>query len=372
VDRSRPEVAPSNNPGLLALDKAQIKELLTRYGPIDVIFLDGPPEGLREEAWELQPNIVVTRGAITTPEQYVPGVPLPGAWEACITMGTAWQYQPQNEKYKSGGQLISLLVETRARGGNLLLNVGPKPDGELPIEQEERLREMALWMFVNGEAIHGVRPWVITNEQDIWFTKKKDTDTVYAIVKSQERWKRGEWKDIVLRSVRAQEGTEVSVLGQNDRILEYQPNVHPKTTFRQEADGLHIRAMHTQRLQDNSQWPNPVVLKITHATPALTPPRVETGDAVRHGASVTLAGSLESLGDAKAVETGFEYRSLKGLDVHERSGEWHSTPLRRMTSPGKFSATVSGWAPGEPYEFRAVVKHSVITMYGDSRKVTPR
>ncbi|MGH9665807.1 MAG: alpha-L-fucosidase, partial [Bryobacteraceae bacterium] len=279
VDRSRPEVAPANNPGLLALDKAQIKELLTQYGPVNVIFLDGPPEGLREEAWALQPDIVVTRGAITTPEQYVPGVPLAGAWEACITMGTAWQYQPQNEKYKSGGQLISLLVETRARGGNLLLNVGPKPDGELPIEQEERLREMALWMFVNGEAIHSVRPWVITNERDIWFTKKKDADTVYAIVKPKDRWQRGEWKDIVLRSVRATEATEVSVLGQNDRVLEYQPNVHPKTTFREEADGLHIRAMHTQRLQDNSQWPNPVVLKITHAQAALTPPRIETGQA---------------------------------------------------------------------------------------------
>ena len=118
-------------------------------------------------------------------------------------MGTAWQYQPQNEVYKSGGQLISLLVETRAKGGNLLLNIGPKPDGELPIEQEERLRELALWMFVNSEAIYGVRPWVITNEQDIWFTKKKDADTLYVVVKQQERWKRGAWKDIVLHSVKA-------------------------------------------------------------------------------------------------------------------------------------------------------------------------
>jgi len=130
--------------------------LLTNYGSVDVIFFDGPPEGLRELAWKTQPNIVVTRGAIQTPEQYVPGVPLDEPWEACITMGTAWQYQPQNESYKSGGQVINLLIETRAKGGNLLMNVGPKPDGELPIEQEERLREVALWMFVNGDAIYGV------------------------------------------------------------------------------------------------------------------------------------------------------------------------------------------------------------------------
>ncbi len=96
-------------------------------------------------------------------------------------MGTAWQYQPTNEIYKSGGELIGLLIETRAKGGNLLLNIGPKPDGDLPIEQEERLREIALWMFVNHEAIYSVRPWVVTNESDIWFTKKKDGDTVFAI-----------------------------------------------------------------------------------------------------------------------------------------------------------------------------------------------
>src|SRR6185369_9435468 len=194
VDRRRPETQPVNNPGLMAMNKAQVRELLTKYGPMSVIFLDGPPEGLREEAWELQPDIVVTRGAITTPEQNVPGVPLEGAWEACITMGTAWQYQPQNEKYKTGGELIDLLIETRAKGGNLLLNVGPKPDGELPIEQEERLREIALWMQVNQEAIYGVRPWVITNEQNIWFTRAKDSDTVYAIVKQvPELWARGSW-----------------------------------------------------------------------------------------------------------------------------------------------------------------------------------
>ncbi len=313
---------------------------------------------------------MVTRGAINTPELYVPGVPLDEAWEACFTMGTAWQYQPQNERYKTGGQLIALLVETRAKGGNLLLNVGPKPDGELPIEQEERLRELALWMFVNGEAIYGVRPWIITNEQDIWFTKKKNEDTVYAVVKEPERWRRGTWKEIVLHSLRATDRTQVSVLGQNDRVLEYQERVTPKSTFQQASDGLHIRAMHAQRLQDNSQWPNPVVLKITNVKPALTPPRVETGRAARTSSGVTLSATLGALGDAPSVEVGFEYRSLKGLDANERSGEWSRTPLQRMTAPGAYSATVSGWPAGEPYEFRAVVKHPVLTMYGEAKRAT--
>ena len=74
--------------------------------------------------------------------------------------------------------------------------------------------------------------------------------------------------------------TQVSVLGQNDLVYEYSKIV-PKTTWKQEADGLHIRAFFAQRLQDNGRWPNPLVLKITNVQPALAPPRVETGRAVR-------------------------------------------------------------------------------------------
>jgi alpha-L-fucosidase len=367
IDR-RPDLTPPQNPGLLALDQAQVKELMSNYGPVSVVFFDGAAEGLREVAWQLQPDTVVTRGAITTPEQYVPGVPLEGAWEACITMGTAWQYQPRNEIYKSGLQLISLLVETRAKGGNLLLNVGPKPDGELPIEQEERLREMGLWMFVNSEAIYGVRPWVITNEQDTWFTKKKDEPTVYATL--EQPWARGDWKDIVLHSVRATANTQVTLLGQSDKALEYRPTINPQTTWKQEPDGLHIRALRTQRLQDNSKWPNPAVLKLTNVEPGLTPPVLQTGEAVRVGNAVKLSATLSSLGDAKAVQFGFEYRSLKGLDINERSGAWSSTAFESRSAPGEVAVSIPAWGAGEPYEFRAVVKHPLITMYGVSKRVT--
>ena len=129
---------------------------------------------------------------------------------------------------------------------------------------------------MNQECIYGVRPWVITNEQNIWFTKAKNEDTVYAIVKQEPRWVRGQWRDFVLKSVTATGKTQVSVLGQNGRVLEYRPEVNPAPTFKQEADGLHVRAMFTHRLQDNSRWPNPIVLKITNVKPAFAPPRVET------------------------------------------------------------------------------------------------
>jgi alpha-L-fucosidase len=371
IQRGIPGVQPRNNPGLMKLDLAQVRELMGNYGPIDVVFFDGEPEGLRDLAWKMQPKTVVTRGAIQTPELYVPGIPLEGAWEANFTMGTAWQYQPQNEQYKTGGQVIDILVETRAKGGNLLLNIGPKPNGELPIEQEERLREVALWMQVNQECIYNVRPWVITNEQNIWYTKAKDEDTLYAIVKQQPRWVRGQWRDFVLKSVQATPQSVVSVLGQNGRVLEYRPEVNPQPTLKQESDGLHIHAMFTHRLQDNSRWPNAIVLKLTNVKPAFTPPKLETKsgkfDATTKAAALT--GTLRDLGKAASLEVGFEYRSIVGLDASDRSIPWQQGPSTMLGAPGDFTLKLPDLNPEGVYEYRAYVKHPLLTIYGADRRL---
>jgi len=371
VQRNIPAVQPRNNPGLMKLDLEQVRELMTGYGRIDVVFFDGEPEGLRDLAWKIQPDTIVTRGAIPTPELYVPGVPIEGAWEANFTMGTAWQYQPQNEQYKTGGRVIDILVETRAKGGNLLLNIGPKPDGELPIEQEERLREVALWMQVNQECIYGTRPWVITNEGNIWFTKAKSEDTLYAIVKQDPPWVRGQWRDFVLKSAQAGPDSEVSVLGQNGRVLEYRPEVNPQPTLKQEGDGLHLRAMFTHRLQDNSKWPNPIVLKITHVKPSFTPPRLETSGAAfdRRSRTATLTGNLTNLGGAASLEVGFEYRSILGLDASDRSIPWVAGPSTTARAAGEFSLAVPNLNPDGVYEYRAYAQHPVLTIYGAERRL---
>ncbi len=374
IQRGVPDVQPVNNPGLMQHDQAQVRELMTRYGKIDVMFFDGDAGGLKEVAWQAQPDVVVTRGVIQTPEQYIPGIPLDGVWEANLTMGREWNYMPANDVYKSGGQLISMLVETRAKGGNLLLNVGPKPDGELPIEQEERLREVGLWMFVNGEAIYGVRPWVVTNEKDYWFTRKKDEDTLYVVIKEKERWNYGEWKEIVLKSVRAGEGTMASVLSQNDKVVEYRPDILPTTTWRQEADGLHVRANNALRLYTDRKWPNPVVLKLTNVKPALTPPRVETTGARWDRASrmATFEGELKTLGNAASLELAFEYRDITGQDVNERGENWTAVSVGVRSAAGAFKAEVRDLTAGRDYEVRAVVRHPLLTLYGMEKRVSAR
>jgi alpha-L-fucosidase len=366
LQRGTADVQPSSNPGLLKYDSDQLTELLTHYGPVDVLFFDGEATSLRQLAWKLQPKIVVTRGAMRTPEQTIPGQAFDEPWEANDTMGSAWQYQPQNDHYKTGHQLIRSLVQTRAKGGNLLLNIGPKPNGELAIEQEERLREMALWMFVNSESIYAVRPWIITNEGDVWFTKKKDGSALYAIVDPATPWKMGEWQELVLHSVKTTEKTQVSVLGANGEVLEYAPKVVPQTTFRMESDGLHIRTMMSQRLQDNRQWPNPIVVKMTDVQPALVPPRVKTGRYQwnESAGNYRLEGELVEMGEAKSLEVGFEYRPIDGEDIHSRTAKWIAMPTQTVTKPGLFTATLEGLPREKHYEFRAVVHHPLLALYG--------
>ena len=371
IQRSVPGVQPAANPGLMQLDQAQVTELMKNYGPVAAVFFDGESKGLREIAWKLQPDTVVTRGAIETPEQNVPGAPMPGAWEANMTLGTAWEYQPSDERYKSMHQLLDILIHTRARGGNLLLNIGPKPDGSLAIEQEERLRTLGSWMFINSDAIYATRPWVVTNEGDIWFTRSKDHHALYAIVDDPENspvWKRGEWREFTLKTVRATPKTTISLLGQDDKTVEYRPDLHPQSTFHQEADGLHIRVMRAQRLRDSDSWPYPSVIRLTDVEEAFTPPTIKTLPATTAAdGTITLHGTWADAGksdDSASVESGFDYRIITGEDTNSRLHAWEHLPLNPATHPGEFSASFHP-ASGEWYEYRAVLKHPLLTLFGE-------
>jgi len=253
---------PKNNTGLMELDKAQIKELLTSYGKIDVLFFDGPAEGLKEYAWQLQPELVVTRGQMQTPEQKLPDKPMPGPWEACFTMGTDWQYKPTNDPHKTGTEIINMLIEIRAKGGNLLLNIGPKPDGEIQIEQEALLREIALWNFVNQEAIHSIRPWEIVKEGNFWFTRAKDNRSVYAFIPGGKEWPYGTRKELLFKTLEGNNETKVTIPGYKSELLEYKEGFDAKIYFQATKMGLLVSAVNGHRLYTNNQWPNPVVLKI--------------------------------------------------------------------------------------------------------------
>jgi alpha-L-fucosidase len=349
--------------------RRQCEELMTRYGKIDLLFIDGEPkEVVKETCWKLQPDILITRGALKTPEQMLPGVTISEPWLSCITIGTAWQYQPTNDRYKSGTHLIELLIEARSKGGSLLLNIGPKPDGSVAAEQEDRLREMAAWYFINKEAVDSVRPWIITNEKNIWYTASVDHKTVYAIVMNAAAWKEGDRKFFNLHSVKSTTATRVSVLGQNSLIQEYKPGKDIGCTFRQTDTGLVISAVKAQRIYDDHKWPNPVVIKIEHVAPAIQPVQVITGNAKTTAANqVVLQGKVLNYVSGTVMKARFCYRIYNGQTEDLYAGPWLRSTTAAIETNGHFKVTISGLKKGQKYEYKTVVEYSRIEINGDEK-----
>ncbi len=148
--------------------KNQVKELIYEYDPA-ILWFDGG----WEDTWtderglevlnmirELNPSIIVNNrlevdGDYTTPEQHIPGQAMDRDWETCMTMNGHWGYAKYDENWKSTKTLIRNLVDIVSKGGNYLLNVGPRADGTFPEESIQRLKEIGTWMDENGESIYG-------------------------------------------------------------------------------------------------------------------------------------------------------------------------------------------------------------------------
>lgn len=350
--------------------ETQITELFTQYGPIDLFFNDGNIYGFANpKVWELQPNCLITRSVIPTPEQSVPSVGLAGAWESCLTMTDQWHYKPNDVNRKSPLRIIEILVETRAKGGALLLNVGPRPDGSLDDTDYQNLITLSAWNFINQEALFDTRPWIVTHEGPLWFTKKKEKNTVYVFLFGQQNWQRGERRNFVIHSVESTPETKVSVLGMSGEIVEYNPHLRGKAypIAEQKADGLHLSVMRAQRIYNNHQWPYPLVVKLENVKAGLEPPLLETLKARKEENHVVLRGKLHSLGDAESVMVGFEHRPYLGWipenQLSPGDKEWRATPLLRMTKPGEFEMIIEA-GTNERQIYRAVVVHPEIRLYG--------
>ncbi len=166
-----------------------IRELLTNYGKIDVLWYDvswpleaagWESERMNKMVFELQPNIIVNNrnklpGDFSTPEQHITAETGGRAWETCMTLNDSWGYQHADDAWKTSKQVIRNLISCTRDSGNYLLNIGPKPDGSIPDESVRIMTEVGQWMQRNGETIYGSDPCQVRRSNYASFTRKGNT-----------------------------------------------------------------------------------------------------------------------------------------------------------------------------------------------------
>ncbi|RPD98812.1 alpha-L-fucosidase [Aureibaculum marinum] len=255
-----PEEYPEKWQKFVDFTHNQILELLTDYGKVDILWLDGgwvtklsdeeikkqyiskftenksgngfikhrvvsqdiKMDELVEKARKKQPGLIVVDRAVhgknqnyLTPENRVPEKALPYPWESCIISGGGWSHT-FNATYKTGREGIHMLVDIVAKGGNLLLNIAPGPDGKWQQGAYDLLKEYEDWINVNGTAIYNTKPIAPYKEKNICFTQnKKENVFFFYLADDNERTIPNE---IIVESITPKKGTKITMLGADKRL----------------------------------------------------------------------------------------------------------------------------------------------------------
>ncbi|RCW37622.1 alpha-L-fucosidase [Marinilabilia salmonicolor] len=252
-----PEEYPKKWESFVQFTHNQILELMTDYGDIDILWLDGgwvakkTPQTIKEaykrkidsnesgfikaqiinqdirmdelvqKARKKQPGLIVVDRAVhgknqnyLTPENRVPEKPLPYPWESCIISGGGWSYTP-DAKYMSGQEAIHMLIDIVVKGGNLLYNIAPGPDGDWQQGAYDLLEDIGDWIKVNGEAIYGTRTMEPYKTDNIGITEKEGT--VYFLY-LDEKGTNQLPPSISINTHCPAEGAKVSLLGTQEQL----------------------------------------------------------------------------------------------------------------------------------------------------------
>lgn len=182
----------------------QIEELMSNYGKVDILWLDGgwvtkenrgqdiDMPGMAAMARSHQPGLIIVDRTIhgpyenyQTPERTVPEEQLTFPWESCIPLSDDWGFV-NHPRWKSPQRVINTLVEIVAKGGNMVLGVGPTPEGLIQPEAVSRLKEIGQWLKKYGRAIYGTTITPRYHDGNIWFTAAKDGKSLFAIYQLNE------------------------------------------------------------------------------------------------------------------------------------------------------------------------------------------
>jgi len=239
-----PAVYPERWNSFINFTHNQVMELCTRYGKVDLFWFDGGwvrkkevkgeipviPEFIVKKPYNMdikmdelvdkirtrQPDAIVVDRAVEgknqnylTPENTVPDKMLPYPWESCMILGGGWSYS-FNAKMMSARKVVHMLSDIVAKGGNLLLNIGPGPDGTLYDEAYSRLNEIGDWLEINGEAIYGTRTISPYFDGKLRFTRGKDGSAyINYLLDENEKIP----KEISIKGFMPEKGARIVMLG---------------------------------------------------------------------------------------------------------------------------------------------------------------
>lgn len=197
-DCHHPDYRTANHNRYLEYMHKQVRELLSKYGKVDVIWFDGltgtaadwDAPRLVSMIRQLQPNILVNdrcgvSADFLTPEQTIGAYNTQQPWESCITIGNQWAWRPDDEM-KSSRECIQTLIRCAAGDGNLLLNIGPMPSGEIESRQAERLKEIGRWLSQFGEGVYETRGGPFEPRQNVLSTHRNGVVYIHMLESNAE------------------------------------------------------------------------------------------------------------------------------------------------------------------------------------------
>jgi alpha-L-fucosidase len=236
----------------IAYYKAQLEELMTNYGPIDILWYDGCIPGALDgsaanrRVLELQPEILINERNGEPCDFRVSEQSLkdkPGPWESCLTLNDNWGYHATDENWKTAGDVVTMLLTARSKAGNLLLNVGPRADGSIPAPSVDILREAGDWLERNREFMDSIDRSPFTWNNNAMATVRGNTVYLHITKDPRGQLCYAEIANKVLSARMVDGGAAVEFDQQDDGrlLLKNLPNPLPDplvTTVALELDGL--------------------------------------------------------------------------------------------------------------------------------------
>lgn len=258
LSRISPDSESTRNTALWQTNQQQLRELLSNYDNIDILSIDEDRDWanplVANFAWQLDPDLVITRGGMTVPQDLYQDSMPDGPWE--------WQMPLETKEGKPlrASDIAMELCRVRAMGGNLLLQTQVDVGGHLDARDTRLLQQTTLWTMANHQAIENMRPWKISHFHSLWYAQSTNTKYIYVMLPSPG-WKRNTERAFLLHPLKGSAKTKIEVIGQQKSTNDSSEWHHRSIVSAATVQGLFVDVVRTQQLSEEASFP--VILRIT-------------------------------------------------------------------------------------------------------------